>query len=118
MADSKVVIVMARCTVSKKDYGIRFENHGGGQWVGDWAFAIKAETAQREGYDRNSIAGTFQFANAYPGCPSCEAGGIVKCNCQQVACWDTQTKTHKCPWCGLQNRITGTIENLNAGGDR
>jgi hypothetical protein len=118
MAHPKVVIVMAKCTLSMRDFGIRFEEKSSGQWVGDWAFDIKAEAARREGYDSNLITGTFEMAVTYPGCPSCEVGGIAQCSCNQVSCWDLKQTTHKCPGCGVKSKISGSIQNLNAGGDR
>jgi hypothetical protein len=115
----KVVIVVAKCVHSKQNFGIRFEERRSGEWMGDWAFSIKETAAQREGYDRNSIAGQFGFDEKYPGCPNCESKSIVKCgNCGKIACWDENCTTHLCPWCSKKNLIDGQIEMIRAQSDR
>ena len=116
MKGKEVVIVMARCQRNRQAFGIRFEQSGG-QWIGDWAFALKESAAKREGYDRSRIAGEFGFAATYPGCPHCRNPEIVRCGCGKVACWDTAPSV-VCPWCGVASRVEGVIEALEAGGDR
>ncbi|HEY9605898.1 MAG TPA: TerY-C metal binding domain-containing protein [Allocoleopsis sp.] len=118
MTSPKIVIVLTKCSFAKQSFGIRFEEKLSGQWVADWAFAIKESAAKREGYDRSKVAGTFGFDSAYPGCPFCKASGIFKCGCGKVACWDGEHRTVTCPWCGATSTITGQIESLSAGRDR
>jgi hypothetical protein len=113
----QVVVVLSRCTKRQEGFGIRFEQKIPGRWVADWAFAIKENLAQKEGYDRNEIAGAFEFDPKYPACPYCEASSIYKCSCGKVACWDGQ-KTVICPWCRQTGQIEGQIDKLTAGGDR
>ena len=117
MSTPKVVIVIAQCQHAKQSYGIRLEAKAKNQWVGDWAFAIQTSVAQREGYDRSEISGSFGFDEAYPGCPYCKAAGIFQCRSDKLSCWDGGQKV-KCPWCGTSSSISGTIERLSAGGDR
>lgn len=109
----KVVIVMARCNRTKQNFGIRFEEKQKGQWTADWAFAVKETYAKKEGYDLNTITGTFTFDSAYPGCLYCLAKGIFKCSCGKVNCWDRKTNIVTCAWCGQTDELSGQIEKLS-----
>ena len=42
-------------------------------WVRTWAFKIKEETAQKEGFDKTNFSGSFYTDEEYPGCPYCGA---------------------------------------------
>ena len=112
-----VVIVLSRCRRSRQPYGMRFEEKGRGNWLADWAFAIKEQSAKREGFDRGEISGAFGFATTYPGCPSCKAPGLFRCGCGKVACWGGVTRTVQCPWCGRTVNLDATVDRLGAGGD-
>ena len=127
-----VVIVMARCRQTKEYYGIRFEENRSIErypkhdfgiepnqlWVADWAFEIKKESADREGYAKTEISGSFSIAPAYPGCPSCHGRSIFKCGCGKVACWDGKSQMVTCPYCGMTGLLSGQIDRLSSGGDR
>ena len=113
-----VVIVMARCSKTHQAYGMRFEEITPGNWLLDWAFAMKEDASRKEGYDQSTIAGGFGLDEEYPGCPHCGAGSLVKCGCGKVGCWDQKSDTFTCPWCHSTGRIGGTIDSLSAGGDR
>lgn len=113
----KVVIIIARCSHTKQAFGIRFEEKAKGQWIADWAFAVKETYASKEGYDRNTIIGTFMFDTSYSGCPYCQAKSIYKCSCGKVNCWDGQTNIVICSWCAQTVTLGGQIEMLNAGED-
>lgn len=115
-----VVIVTARCSHNRQGFAIRFEQKAHGQWIADWAFAVKetlARKARKEEYDRSEITGAFGFDAAYPGCPHCRAKGVFKCGCGKVACWDGERGAITCPWCGARGKLSGHIESLGAGGD-
>jgi hypothetical protein len=111
-----VVIVLGRCRRSRRPFGIRFEEKGRNRWLADWAFAVKETTAGREGYDRGEITGSFSFDPAFPGCPSCEARNLFKCDCGKVSCWGGEAVV-TCPWCGNTGQIKGEVSGLGAGGD-
>lgn len=113
-----VMIMTARCRATRQLFGPRFEEVQAGSWVADWAFVLNETVSRREGYDRATITGQFGFDAAYPGCPYCGATSLVKCGCGKVSCWDQQDRTVTCPWCGDRGEIRGTIESLDAGGDR
>jgi len=108
---------MARCNRTKQNFGIRFEEKQKSQWAADWAFAVKEIYAKKEGYDHNTIAGTFILDSVYPGCPYCHAKGLFKCSCSKVNCWDGEITTVSCSWCGQIGELGGKIEALNAGAD-
>jgi hypothetical protein len=113
----RVLIVMGQCARSRQGFGIRIE-HAGGHWVGTWAFPMKDAAAKREGYDKTELTGTFAIGPAYPGCPHCKATGWVTCGaCSKLACWDGDSHTVVCPWCGNRADVGGEIGRLVAGQD-
>jgi hypothetical protein len=114
---SKVAIIMSRCSNTRDVFGIRIEFKEQGSWMANWAFAINAEAAKREGYNKTTIRGEFAIDADYPGCPYCSAPGFFKCNCGRIGCWNN-SETVTCPWCHQSNRISGQIDSLEAGADR
>ncbi len=117
MDTQDVVIVTARCQRSKKGYGIRFEKRESSQWFGTWAFTITEKAAEREGYNRTRLKGSFSLDSSYPGCPHCENPNFFKCSCGKIACWDGESQSVTCPWCNDTVILDGQIEGLDAGGD-
>ena len=113
----QVRIILARCSQSRKSFGIRFEMRRNDYWVGTWAFPIKESSAKRENYDHSEIRGHFDFDASYPGCPHCEAQGMFKCSCGKVACWDGESTVVACPWCNNTITLGGMIESLGSSGD-
>src|SRR2546421_378043 len=113
----KVVIVLARCCQSAHLYGVRFEEAVRNQWLADWAFAVREQTARRERVDQGDITGGFGFAPEFPGCPHCGARSVFRCSCGKVACWDTETMKVTCPWCRHKGTLGGTVDRLSAGAD-
>lgn len=113
----KVVVVVARCKKTKAEFGIRFEQHEN-RWVADWSFLLRPGAATREGYGKTTLNGLFEFADSYPGCPGCENASIFLCSCGKIGCWNGQTRTVICPWCGQQVTLDRPIEGLSASIDR
>ncbi len=114
-----VVIVLARCSRSRQPFGMRFEEKGRGSWVVDWAFALPEATARKEGYDRNTITGSFALDPKYPGCPGCGCKGWFLCgSCGKVACWNGEQRVVTCPWCSASGELSGTVSSLASGSDR
>jgi serine/threonine protein phosphatase PrpC len=115
-----VVIVLARCSQQGHSFGLRVEETARNYWNIDWAFAMKEAAAQREGYDRGKIKGTFRFDAAYPGCPFCKAPSIFSCGCGGVGCWDRSSRIVTCPWCDDTAELSSGNGDfgLNAGADR
>lgn len=113
-----VTVALVRCSYTRRPFGIRFEELKPGVWAGRWAFAIGEDRARREGYDRRDIRGRFGFSESYPGCPFCQATGVLKCgNFAQLSCWDGQARSNTCAKCGRRGEVRGDMEQMRAGGD-
>jgi hypothetical protein len=114
-----VIVALARCSRgSGQSFGIRIEEMSPKKWAATWAFPLQAGAAQREGYDRTDIRGSFGLADGYPGCPSCEQRGFVQCGaCEELGCWES-SEMYTCPWCQRTSGIAGEIGGIRAGGDR
>ncbi len=112
-------IVVARCSQSGRDFGIRFEEQKRGRWTANWAFPHKeTPSRKRTDYGRGEITGVFEFDAAYPGCPHCDAPSIFQCVCGKVACWDGNSQAVTCPWCDTVVELRDQIGSLSALADR
>jgi hypothetical protein len=112
------VVVLAKCRHEKKNFGIRFQEMNPGIWTRTWAFAINDSFASKENFGKNSIKGTIECLDEYPGCPYCEARGIFLCyGCNRVSCWNGET-TITCPHCNTTRTVRGLITGLDSGRDR
>jgi len=118
MESRKIVIVMCRCTESKRGFGIRFERSRANDWGATWAFAIKEAAAQREGYEKTKMEGKFHSQDGFPGCPHCSARGFWLCRCGKLACWNGEDRRVTCPWCQLSGDLGGEVTTLYGGSDR
>jgi hypothetical protein len=107
MCKQNVVVVIALCRKSGEINGVRFEEINKNHWESDWAFKIKAKTANREGYDKAQISGSITLAEDYPGCRYCNAKGLLLCSCGTLICNDGSQSRYRCSKCG----ITGTVSN-------
>ena len=91
-------VILAKCAQDKL-YGIRIEKRDN-DWVRTWAFKLKEETAEKEGFDKINFTGSFYTDEEYPGCPYCGAKKCFVCgNCGKVSCYDGSDKV-VCNWCG------------------
>ena len=115
--DVTAVVAVARCQHHRLTYGIRFEKTQPGEWRADWAFAIDAGQAHREGFDATSIEGDIRFTPAFPGCPGCGNYSTYVCVCGRQTCWDGQPTEVKCAWCGQVGRAEEIVRTLQAGQD-
>ena len=113
-----VVIVIARCTRQHLSYGIRIEEKHASAWEATWAFALKEDSAQRQGYGARTISGGVDLRAGYPGCPHCGNASFFKCSCGKIACWAPGESRATCPWCRTQSTLSGQITGLNVGVDR
>jgi len=113
-----IVIAIGRCSRSKQGLGIRFERRGEDQWQATWSFAIKETIAKREGYAKTQMTGSFSVAESFPGCPHCSAPSFYRCGCGKLACWNGESRTVTCPWCGQTGELSGAITSLDGGTDR
>lgn len=108
-------VILAKCVQNKKLYGIRIEKRDN-DWVRTWAFPIKEETAEKEGFDKINFTGSFYTDEEYPGCPYC---GTKKCfvcgSCGKISCYDGSDKV-VCSWCGAGGTATNDDEKLDVSG--
>jgi len=108
-------VVLARCTKSKKLYGMRVEKRGN-DWVRTWAFPIDEQKAKHEGFEANKVSGSMNAVDDYPGCPYCGQSGFVQCGgCDKISCWSNESNKFTCPWCGNSGEVQ-KAENFNVKG--
>ena len=117
-ANRRVVVFTALCSVTRKVFGVRLENIQKDRWIADWAFAINADVAKREGFDKTTIQGTFSLSDKYPGCPHCKQQWIAACSCSALTCAMLGIEIIKCPSCGQTGMLTEELKQIRAGTDR
>ena len=118
----KAKVILAKCSKNKKCFGIRVEQRGR-DWVRTWAFPINERKAKREKFDDNTITGSMEADDEYPGCPYCGAMGFVQCGCEKICCTggiqdDGDTLECTCPWCGevMDNLQAADSFDISGGG--
>jgi uncharacterized protein YegL len=65
-------IGVTECISKKELYGVRLEQESDSKWRATWAFPIKREVAEREGYTTTGFPLDLNFDAEYPGCPHCK----------------------------------------------
>jgi len=105
----EATVVLAKCSKTKKCFGIRVEKRGN-SWDRTWAFPIDESAAKNEGFYANKVS-LSRTDSEYPGCPHCGDGGYARCSCEKIGCMgEVEKKDNKmfytCPWCGK----TGEME--------
>ena len=109
-------VILAKC---RKDqlYGIRIEKRDH-DWVRTWAFSLQEDMAQKEGFDKVQLTGSFYTDDEYPGCPYCGAKKCFVCgSCGKVSCYDGSDRV-VCSWCGASGRAArdeGTMDVTGGG---
>jgi len=113
----KAEVVVARCPKNKKTYGVRVEQRER-DWVRTWAFPIDEEKAKHEGFDSNTISGSMNATEEYPGCPYCKTKGFVLCGkCKKMGCDSGIVEgIYTCPWCGNSGTVYGAEKFDVSGG--
>ena len=107
-------VILAKCA-SDKLYGIRIEKRDN-DWVRTWAFKIKEEMAEKEGFDKVNFTVSFYTDEEYPGCPYCGAKKCFVCgSCGKVNCYDGSDKV-VCNWCGAGGTATSDDEKMDVSG--
>jgi hypothetical protein len=117
---NEVVIILCRCPEARRTIGIRTEQIGANNWEMTWAFPIKEESANREGYGAATISGSVGSSADFNGCPICGTKNFILCaSCGKVYCNHAKRGHTTCPWCGAKGMLGGA-ENVSfsAGGDR
>ena len=116
-------VIMAKCSKTKKAFGIRIEERGG-DWVRTWAFPLDERKAKHEGYDANTVSGSMTAVEGYPGCPHCGYGGFShdSTGCGKVFCGGGGIERGEyteltCPWCGkTDNYVAAATLTVSGGG--
>ena len=101
-------VVLARCSRSRENFGIRIERRSDGVWSQTWAFPISAKNAAREGYGSAMLSGRVVTEASYPGCPYCGGAGWVLCGrCGKLTCASGSIEWFTCAWCGNSGAVSG-----------
>lgn len=103
---NEAVVVMAKCSETKKFFGIRTEKNGVNSWVYTWSFPLKESAAKREGYDKTSIQGRIIHGSEFQGCPICSNKNLIACSCGHLSCWNGSDTIFTCSWCGAHGTVT------------
>ena len=108
-------VILAKCNQEKKLYGIRIEKRED-DWVRTWAFALKEDMAQKEGFDKTNFTGNFYTDEEYPGCPYCGAKKCFVCGkCGKVNCYESGSRVI-CGWCGASGKASNDGESIDVSG--
>lgn len=113
MSKSDTVIVLARCSQTRKPYCISFKRISPGEWMATWSFSITEAAAMRREYASDHISGSITVGANFPGCPHCHNHSFFKENCGKVGCWDAINNFITCPWCGAQGELRGRITGMD-----
>ena len=100
------IVITPMCQVSHGVYGIRLELREKA-WFKTWAFPMKPDTAEREGFQSKTDLSNMSADAVFPGCPYCQSKTLVQCgDCGKIYCYKGERES-TCPWCGK----TGTISD-------
>ena len=112
-------VLLFKCTKAKQVFGVRAQKMEDNDWWRTWAFPLKQQNAQREGYDKTQVQGNLNATEGYPGCPHCGTVGFVQCGtCKKIACWDGEPVVI-CPWCNTTlDNIAIATDKFNVDGDQ
>lgn len=99
------MVVMATCQKTKRTFGITAQRQGK-EYVFTWAFKLNAETAKREGFERNKVSGNIINGEVFPGCPHCGAQSWFQCGkCKRFVCMSPEQTVVRCPECGNEGEL-------------
>lgn len=111
------MVIMAVCQKTSRPFGITARKVER-DFVFQWAFKLSAESAKREGFDRNKVSGNIFNADEFPGCPHCGAQTWFQCGrCGKFVCMDGEQKIVRCPACGNEAEVVVSDSFDLSGGD-
>ncbi len=100
-----VTVICAKCSKTKKMYGIRTEKMNG-SWFFTWAFPLEKSVADKEKYSETVINDAPSNSENYNGCPYCTSKNLIYCsNCGKLNC-DNGEEMFICGWCGLSGTVS------------
>lgn len=109
--EAKVLVL--KCGMTKKSYGVRIQKMADGDWKRTWAFPLREEVAKREGYDQSTVSGSLSETDAFPGCPYCGNRPFYQCGtCHKIVCWNPKDLRVTCPWCNVTSDIEGYLDRF------
>lgn len=111
-------VALAKCREGRKAFGVRLEKIENG-WKYDWAFKLNEDRAKKEGYGDTKIVGNIYADPNYPGCPYCKSNSFIVCGgCGKLNCFNDETKSFTCGWCGMTGEIVEYKgEGISSSGD-
>lgn len=110
---TKAVFVPAKCSITNRDYYVRYDYGADGRWVLTYGVVpTDINPAERN----NSPITSIDLSNSRTGpqfkCPHCGNRDFVKCGrCGELTCYDG-SGSFTCKHCGNQGKVTGHIKDL------
>lgn len=109
--------ILAKCTKTKKYFGISVNPIGRKKFSFVWAFPIDQHQAHKEGFDSHYVHGSISLDPNYNGCPHCGKIGFFICGaCGMLACYNGSSSTVVCPHCNTKLSLTESSEFDLSGG--
>lgn len=109
--------ILAKCSKTKKYFGISVNPNGRNNYSFVWAFPIDPHQAHKEGFDTQHVHGSITLDSNYNGCPHCGETGFFICGvCGMLACYNGNSSKVVCPHCNNTLSLTESAEfDLNGG---
>lgn len=114
---NRAFAITARCSKTKKPFGITVDPLSNNQFALVWAFKMKEGQDKRERLENNHVKGTVIFDEGFNGCPYCSSKQFYLCsNCGKVSCYHGEEEV-TCPTCGTQS-IVQMVEEIELTGNQ
>lgn len=98
------IVITPICPLSHGVYGVRLELRGN-TWFRTWAFPMKPDTADREGFKSKTDLSNMGTDSTFQGCPYCKSKALIHCDgCGKIYCYKGEKKT-TCPSCGSTGEV-------------
>ena len=113
------MIVIAKCGVHRKAFGIQFVLRPHGIWEADNVLAAPENRDAGRG-GSSQLTGSFTLGPRYPGCPFCDNESFYQCsscghlNCQGTAEVSAGRTYVRCGNCSAAGYIDGELDSLDA----
>ena len=109
--------ILAKCSRTKKYFGISVDPIGRNEFSFVWAFPIDQRQAHNEGFDAQHVHGSISFDQNYNGCPHCGETGFFICGaCGMLACYSGNQYKVVCPHCNKTLSLTESSDFDLSGG--
>ncbi|MBR6380833.1 MAG: hypothetical protein IKS07_04040 [Lachnospiraceae bacterium] len=111
-------VIYARCTATKKDFGIALQQEQGGDWCVMRAYPLGPSGKKNGGDEDVDYRGGLKLSSDYNGCPHCQSGReVIRCgSCGKFGCYDGSGRW-TCPHCGhVSSQIGSGIKDFKGSG--